>query len=113
MRNLSRIAGLICTLSLAAAAAEPDVKTVRLWRAKCASCHGVDGKGKTETGRKLGIPDMTTATWQKSASDAKLKTSILEGVKRPAKTDGMDPYKDKLTAAQVDALVAYVRTLGK
>jgi cytochrome c oxidase cbb3-type subunit 3 len=95
------------------AAAETDVKTVRLWKAKCASCHGADGKGKTETGEKLGIPDMTTAAWQQKVSDAQMKTSINEGVKRAGKTEGMDPYKEKLEAAQIDSLIAYVRTFGK
>ncbi len=112
MRKVSSIAGLICTLSLAAAA-EPDVKTVRLWKAKCASCHGADGKAKTETGEKLGIPDMTAAAWQKKSNDAQLKTSVLEGLTRPGKSEGMDPFKDKIEATQVDALIAYVRTFGK
>ena len=36
------LAGLICAAS---ARAEVDAKIVRTWKAKCASCHGVDGKG--------------------------------------------------------------------
>ena len=96
---------------LAASAWAGDVPA--LWKAKCASCHGVDGKAGTETGQKLGIPDMTSAAWQKKVTDAQMKTSILDGVTRPGKTEGMDPYKDKLQPDQVDALVAYVRTLGK
>ena len=95
------------------AGAETDPKTVKTWKAKCASCHGVDGKAGTETGQKLGIPDMTSAAWQKKVTDAQMKTSILDGGTRPGKTEGMDPYKDKLQPDQVDALVAYVRTLGK
>ena len=105
---------LICAQALPrAASAEADVKTVRLWKAKCGSCHGVDGRAKTETGQKLGIPDMTAADWQKKVTDAQMKTSILDGVQRPGKPEGMDPYKDKLQPEQVDALVVYVRTLGK
>ena len=42
-----------------------------------------------------------------------LKAAILDGVKRPCKSEGMDPYRDKLEPEQVDALVAYVRSLGK
>ena len=95
------------------ALAETDAKTVRLWKAKCASCHGADGKAQTETGAKLGIPDMTAASWQSKVSDAQMKTSISDGVVRPGKSEGMDPYKDKLDAAQIDSLVAYIRTLGK
>jgi mono/diheme cytochrome c family protein len=105
---------LVCGQALPRpASAEPDVKTVRLWKAKCASCHGVDGRGKTETGEKLAIPDMTVADWQKKITDAQMKTSILDGVKRPGKAEGMDPYKDKLAPEQVDALIVHVRTLGK
>jgi mono/diheme cytochrome c family protein len=93
--------------------AETDAKTVRLWKAKCASCHGVDGRAKTETGEKLQIPDMTTPGFQKKVSDAEMKTAILDGFKREGKPEGMDPYRDKLTPEQVDELVTYVRTFGK
>lgn len=103
---------LACLLCSLGARAETDAKTVRTFKAKCASCHGVDGKGKTETGAKLEIPDMTTAAWQGKLTDAQMKTSISDGVKRPGKTEGMDPYKEKLEPAQIDALIAYVRTLG-
>jgi mono/diheme cytochrome c family protein len=95
------------------AAAEPDAKTTRTWKAKCASCHGADGKGKTETGEKLGIPDMTSAKWQKEVSADEAKKAITDGFKRPGKSEGMDAYKDKLEPEQIDALVAYVKGLGK
>ena len=42
-----------------------------------------------------------------------MKASILDGVKRPGKAEGMDPYKDKLEPEQVDALIVYVRSLSK
>jgi mono/diheme cytochrome c family protein len=95
------------------ASAEGDAKTVRLWKAKCASCHGTDGRAKTETGEKLQIPDMTSPGFQKKVSDAEMKTAILDGFKREGKAEGMDPYRDKLTAEQVDDLVGYVRSFGK
>jgi cytochrome c6 len=111
---VSALATLTATALLPrAASAESDAKTVRLWKAKCASCHGVDGKGKTETGEKLKIPDMTSPGFQKKVSDAEMKAAILDGFKREGKPEGMDPYRDKLTPEQVDSLVAYVRTFGK
>ena len=119
MKSLSKmaaagLAALLCTAVFPrSASAESDVKTVRLWKVKCASCHGADGKGKTETGEKLAIPDMTTADWQKKVTDAEAKAAILDGFKRPDKKEGMDAYKEKLEPAQVDALVAHVRSLGK
>jgi len=118
MPTISRLAtiglSLMCAQALPrAASAQADAKTVRLWKAKCASCHGVDGRGKTETGEKLAIPDMAAADWQKKVTDAQMKASILDGVKRPGKAEGMDPYKDKLEPEQVDALIVYVRSLSK
>ena len=117
-RARTALAAVLAALASASAfprgaSADTDPKTVRLWKAKCASCHGVDGRAKTETGEKLQIPDMTTAAFQKKVSDAEMKTAILEGFKREGKPEGMDPYKDKLTPEQVDQLVAYVRTFGK
>ena len=114
MALVSALATLTATTLLPrAASAESDAKTVRLWKAKCASCHGVDGRGKTETGEKLQIPDMTSPAFQKKVSDAEMKAAILDGFKREGKPEGMDPYRDKLTPEQVDSLVAYVRTFGK
>lgn len=69
---------------------------------KCATCHGADGKGKIKDAR-----DFTDAEWQKKASDPELAAVIRNG-KKP-----MPPYGDKLSAAEITALVAYVRTFGK
>jgi mono/diheme cytochrome c family protein len=92
-----------------------DPKTDRLWRAKCASCHGDAGKGDTEQGQKMGVRDMSQASWQKEFADEKLKQAISDGVKRDkgGKKQEMDAYKDKLRPEQIDALVAFVRGLGK
>jgi len=109
------VASLVCCAFLASSSghAEADPKVARTWKAKCSSCHGVDGKGKTDTGAKLAIPDMTTAEWQKKTTDAMVKKAINEGIKREGKAEGMDPFKDKLSAEQIDQLAAFVRTLGK
>src|SRR5215467_8448031 len=94
--------------------AAKDPKTERLWRAKCASCHGDDGKGQTEQGKKLGISDMTTPAWQKKFADAQIKSAIENGINetRNGKKVEMDAYKSKLRPEQIDALAAYVRSLG-
>jgi len=96
----------------ALAASAPDPKTVRTWKAKCASCHGAEGKGDTEQGAKMKLPDMTKPDWQKNNSDEKMRQAILNGVKKEG-TEGMDGYKDVLSPEQVDALIAYVRSLAK
>ena len=93
----------------ASARAEVDAKIVRTWKAKCASCHGADGKADTDTGKKAKIPDFSAAAWQKSKTDAQIKSAIENGTKKGDAE--MDPYKDKLSAEQIDGLVQYVRSL--
>jgi mono/diheme cytochrome c family protein len=95
------------------ARAEADKKTERLWKAKCASCHGSDGKGQTDQGTKMGIADYADPAWQKAHSAAQVKAGIEAGVNREkgGKKQEMDPFKDKLEPAQIDALVVYVKGL--
>lgn len=114
MKGIGLCFGLAILLSAPAVRAQ-DAKTQRTWKAKCASCHGEDGKAATDQGKKMKMKDISTAAWQKEFSDDKIKAAINDGVK--AEKDGvkkeMDPYKDKLKADQVNALVAYIRSLKK
>ena len=113
MRTAHWFIALAATLPLAAAHAEVDKKTERTWKTKCASCHGVDGKGMTDQGTKMGIADYTAPAWQKSKTDAELKKGITDGVSREknGKKQEMDPFKDKLSPEQVDQLTAFIRAL--
>jgi len=112
MKRLALIAAAFALASAPAFAA--DKKIERLWKAKCSSCHGADGKGQTEKGKKMKIADMTDAEWQKKVTDDDMKKAINEGVKKEA--DGvkkeMDPYKDEVKGEQLDAVVAHIRELG-
>ena len=76
------------------------------YKAKCAMCHGADGKGDTAMGKKMGLKDFSSADVQ-SKSDADLNGIITNG-KAP-----MPGYKGKLTDAQIDSLVKYIRSLKK
>ena len=107
MRSLKLLLlGLICAAS---ARAEVDKKAERNWKGKCASCHGADGKGQTDQGKKMKVDDMTAASWQKGKTEAQIKKAIEDGAKKGDAV--MEGYKDKLDGAQIDGLVAYVRTL--
>jgi mono/diheme cytochrome c family protein len=94
---------------------KPDKKTKRLFEAKCATCHGDDGRGKTELGDEMGIADMTKAAYWRDLTLEGARTSVLEGIKRTVrgKQQEMKPFKDRLTADQVDALVLYSASLKK
>lgn len=72
------------------------------FKAKCAMCHGADGKGKMAGTKDLGSADV------QKASDADLTAVITKG-----KAPKMPAYDGKLTADQIKAVVAYIRTLKK
>jgi mono/diheme cytochrome c family protein len=113
MNKKTLIAAMVAALIPLAARAEADKKTDRLWKAKCASCHGADGKADTAQGKNMAIGDISAAAWQKGHTDVQIKQAINEGVRRAknGKQQEMDPYKDKLTPEQVDQLTAYVQAL--
>lgn len=120
MRSFRKWSASAAALSLMAlvprvAPAEVDKKTERLWKSKCASCHGVDGKAQTDQGKRMGVADYTTPEWQKARDDAQLKKAILDGVKitRDGKTLEMNGYKDQLAPEQAEQLVAHIRALAK
>lgn len=106
---------MLIALLPSVALAEPNPQIDRLWRAKCASCHGPDGKGQTEQGKKMAVGDMSTAAWQGALTDAQIKTAISDGLKRQKNgvAQEMEAYKAKLRPDQIDGLVAYVRGLKK
>ena len=117
MSRNSRLTALFAAaIGLAAlgARAEADKKIERIWKSKCASCHGIAGKGDTEMGKKLAIADYTKPEWQKGKTDADIKKAILEGVKREKGgiKQEMDAYKEKgIDDAQADGLVKLIREL--
>ncbi len=83
------------TWSLADAAAD--------YKAKCAMCHGADGKGDTSMGKMMKIRDLGSADVQ-GQSDAELTNIITNGKGKMPKYDG------KLTPDQIKDLVKYIRT---
>jgi len=74
------------------------------FKAKCAMCHGADGKGDTSMGKTLKLRDLGSADVQ-SQSDADLTGIITSGKGKMPKYDG------KLTADQIKDVVKYIRTL--
>ena len=76
-----------------------------LFGSKCATCHGKDGKAKTFKAKLNHARNLTDATWQAEVSDERLYNSIHNGKGK------MPAFGKKLSDAQINALVAYVRTL--
>lgn len=102
--------GLTALLLLAPALALAD--GADLFAKRCASCHGKDGKGKTKMGEKLKIRDLTDAKVQAEITDAGAEKGLTEGVKdKETGKERMPAFAGKLTGAEIQELVRYVRTL--
>jgi cytochrome c6 len=95
---------VIIAVVLASSGAAFGADAAALWAQHCASCHGKDGTGTTMMGKKLGLKDYSK---DQGFSDAEATNVIKNGKGK------MKGYKDKLSDADVKALVAYVRSLKK
>ena len=110
MRNKTLIVVVTLVLALAVvpqlafADATPDGGA--LFKAKCASCHGPDGKAQTAVGKAMKIGDLGSADVQKM-SDADI-AKIIEGGKGK-----MPAYKGKLSPDEISQLVKFIRTFKK
>jgi cytochrome c6 len=109
MKHLSFRMGLVTLLACgviaicsSSAVAQDAAAT---YKAKCAMCHGPDGKG-TPMGVKMGARDFTSADVQKQ-TDVQLTDAIAKGKGK------MPAYDGKLKDTEIKDLVEYIRGLAK
>ncbi|HTM38204.1 MAG TPA: cytochrome c [Terriglobales bacterium] len=99
----SAVVAISLSLLALPAAAQDAAAT---YKAKCAMCHGADGKGDTPAGKKVGVHDFASDEVQKQ-SDNDLGQIIFKGKNK------MPAYESKLKPEEVKDLIAYIRKLGK
>ncbi len=104
---------LLTTASIALAASAGAATDKENWDTHCAKCHAADGSGSTKIGAKLKLKDYTKADAQATFTDAEALAAIKDGVKDAAGKFTMNPYSEKLTAEEMQALVPFVRSLKK
>jgi mono/diheme cytochrome c family protein len=100
-------AGVAFIVHVTSEAAAPNQSGTELFAKHCASCHGKDGRAKTFKAKFNHARDLTDPLWQDEVSDERLFNSIMNGKKK------MPAYRKKLSEAQVNSLIAYVRTLAR
>jgi mono/diheme cytochrome c family protein len=72
------------------------------YKAKCAMCHGVDGKGETPVGKKMGAGDFSSPDVQKQ-SDADLAAITAKGKNK------MPSFGKSLKPEEIKDLIDYIR----
>lgn len=94
---------LILTIALAPAIFAADGAAI--YKAKCATCHGADGKGQSPMGKKMNLRDLGSPDVQKQTDKQLYDWTAVGKGKMPA-------YKDKLSDEEIKALVTYMRTFA-
>jgi mono/diheme cytochrome c family protein len=75
-----------------------------LFAENCAKCHGADGRARTFRGRLAGAQNFTDAKWQTDTANEDITHTIQFG------HEDMPAFQKKLSATEIAALAAYVRT---
>jgi cytochrome c6 len=98
------VAALALLVALPAMAAGSD--GAALYKTKCAICHAADGSGDTPAGKAMKVHDLRSAEFQKR-TDVQLADVIAGGKGK------MPPFGKSLSTADIQALIAHIRTLKK
>jgi cytochrome c6 len=83
-----------------------DEKSAALYKQKCVTCHGADGKGDTPAGKAMKAGSFADPEVAKM-SDDDFAAAIEKGKGK------MPAYGKSLKPEEIKALVAYIRTLAK
>ena len=80
-----------------------------VFAARCAACHGLDGKARTPAGKKLGAKDLT----ESKLADEAIRVQIREGVRDKKGASRMPAFKAELAPDEIASLVAFVKTFRR
>jgi cytochrome c6 len=103
MKKLALLISVVAVIALVTtpvAQAAADGKA--LFDGKCAMCHGKDGVAKPMA---KGSANFNDAKWQEATKAEAIETVITDGKGK------MKGYKDKMTAEEIKAVGAYVKTI--
>jgi mono/diheme cytochrome c family protein len=98
---MSRFAVSVLAFALVtvAAAARAEGSAAALFQKRCATCHGMDGKGQTKMGERMGIKDLAAS----SGSAADLEKIIADGRGK------MPAFKGRISDDEIKSVTAFVK----
>ena len=73
----------------------------------CVTCHGRDGRARVSRGRSTRARNLADREWQDRVTDERIYNVITNGKGR------MPGFAKKISEAEIDQLVQYVRSLKK
>jgi len=102
MKKLALLLAACVVIARAVAPAAQAADGKALYDAKCAMCHGKDGVAKPMA---KGSANLNDAKWQEATKVEAIETVITDGKGK------MKGYKDKMSAEEIKAVAAYVKTI--
>jgi cytochrome c6 len=96
----------LAAIAFLSASAKADNTAEATYKAKCAMCHGADGKGETPAGKSMKADSFADPQVAKM-TDEELSGAIDKGKNK------MPGYGKSLKPDQIKDLVAYIRQLAK
>jgi len=78
-----------------------------IYERRCASCHGVDGEGKTVTASRYKYANLIDGVWRSDGSQAALERQIRFG------RDPMPRFEGKLTDEEIRQTAAFVLEMAR
>ncbi len=100
---------LVGCMVLASAIGTPAVAqsaAADLYKAKCQMCHGATGMADSGAGKAMKVKPVSDPDVKKM-SESQMIDAVRKGMGK------MQPFKDKLTEAQIKDSVVYFRSLSK
>jgi mono/diheme cytochrome c family protein len=101
-----KFAAVCCLAAALAMPAFAQGSGAETYKARCAMCHGDDGRASTPAGKMFKAAAFSDPAIVK-IPDAERIAIVKKG------KDKMPPFGDKLTDEQIKAVLAYIRTLQK
>jgi len=105
-KRLALVAAVVIAVVALPALADAGADGAALYKSKCAMCHGPDGSGQTPMGKSMKLKDLRSAEVQK-LTDKELNALISDGKGK------MPAYKTKMSQAEIDAVVGFIRSIKK
>src|SRR5258708_24116274 len=94
------------SLAVCAGSSQAQSAGETLFKTKCATCHGPDGKADTPAGKSMKIRSFSDPETKK-LSDDELAAIIEKGKNK------MPAYGKSMKPDEIKAMVAYIRSLAK
>ena len=102
MKKFALLLAACAVIALVSMPAAQAADGKALYEGKCAMCHGKDGVAKPMA---KGSANLNDAKWQEATKVEAIETVITAGKGK------MKGYKDKMSAEEIKAVAAYVKTI--